>query len=470
MTRTIPHRSARLCCLGLLVGCSVLAGNAWSQALSFPEAWQRLRENSDRLAAAQAAVDHKRLQRDGLQGLGGPVLSVTGASYLYAASLNVNLDPVNQAITQTTQSLPAPLKSVPINVSPVPSHYTYTRRDSDTSASLSAIWPLYVGGAADSMRGLVQAQADEAQADADRTTHELSTLLAQRYFGAQLAARAARLRATARDNVARHDSTAERLLAAGLISRVERLQAQSAYEDAKRNALKAQDDADMAALALARTLKLPGPVQAQSPLFVISQPVEPLSHFTELALQRHPGLGKVAAKKAQAEQMHHSEEALRRPQVFAFGQHQIKQDNPDWVAGVGVRWTLWDAVNRDTLAAASLKQVEQAERTDAQARNDITLLVEKNWRTLENARRQFLGQQTSADLAAEVLRLRSAALREGTGTALELIDAETNQVKVQTERAQAAYEYVMALAQLLESCGLSEEFNTYMARADVRVE
>ena len=74
------------------------------------------------------------------------------------------------------------------------------------------------------------------------------------------------------------------------------------------------------------------------------------------------------------------------------------------------------------------------------------------------------------ELAQEVLRLRTAALREGTGTALELIDAEVNQAKVQTERAQAAYGYVAALAQLLESSGLSEEFSSYIRRADVKVD
>ena len=72
-------------------------------------------------------------------------------------------------------------------------------------------------------------------------------------------------------------------------------------------------------------------------------------------------------------------------------------------------------------------------------------------------------------LAHEVLRLRTSALREGTGTALELIDAEVNQAKVETERAQVAFGYVTALAQLLESCGLSEEFSSYIRRADVKV-
>jgi len=137
---------------------------------------------------------------------------------------------------------------------------------------------------------------------------------------------------------------------------------------------------------------------------------------------------------------------------------------------VGARWTLYDPVDRDKMAAASQQQIAQAEHTDAQARNDIALLVERNWRVLEQARRQFLSMQPGAEVADEVLRLRKAGLREGTSTAVDLMDAEMYVVKVQTERAQAAYDYVVALASLLEGCGLSEEFAAYMARADVKVE
>ena len=70
----------------------------------------------------------------------------------------------------------------------------------------------------------------------------------------------------------------------------------------------------------------------------------------------------------------------------------------------------------------------------------------------------------------EVLRLRISGLKAGTSTTLDLIDAQLNHAKVQTERAQAAHDYVLALAALLESSGLSDEFANYMARADVKVD
>ena len=113
--------------------------------------------------------------------------------------------------------------------------------------------------------------------------------------------------------------------------------------------------------------------------------------------------------------------------------------------------------------------MEQAELTDAQVRSDIALLVEKNWLAVEQSRTQYLSGQAQEDLARELLRLRAAGLKEGTSPALELIDAQLNLAKVQTERAAAANQYVQALAALLESTGQTDDFTRYMARADIQI-
>jgi outer membrane protein TolC len=453
-----------------LAACAPARAQTPAQSMSFEMAWDRVKTGSDQLAAAQAAVDSKSLQSRGVKGLGGPVISLFASAYAYNANLDVNLDPINQRLTQFGQQLPIPVQTLAAQVPPFPSSYTFNRRGTGNTQSISAVWPIYMGGASDAVRGFVAAQGSEARADADKTSHELGTQLVQRYFGAQLAVKAAALRQAALNDIAQHDAASAKMLAVGVISRIERLQAKVAYEDAKRNALKAQDDAELAAVALARTVKSDTPVLPDTPLFVLTQPVEPLPHFLNEALLRHPGLAKVNAKKMQAEALHKGQEALRKPQLFAFGQRELKTGNANWIGGLGLRWTLYDAVDRDALAAASNKQIEQAGRSEIQARSDISLLVEKNWRTLEQLRRQFLATAPGVELARELVRLRTAALREGTGTALELIDAQVNQAKAATERAQVAYEYVSALASLLESCGLSDDFGRYIARADVRVQ
>ncbi len=462
-------------CLALLLGLAshhCAQAQAQAQSLTFEAALDRVKSGSDRLAAARAAVDSKVLQEQGLKGLGGPLVSVNAAAYAYNANLNVNLDPINQQLSQINQHLPIPLQNLPIPlpVPQFPAAYTFNRYDTGTTQSISAVWPIYAGGAGDAVRGFVAAQESEARADADKTRDEVTTQLVQRYFGAQLALKAAALRRAALEDIRQHDAATARMLTAGTVSRLERLQAQASYEEAKRSALKADDDAEMAAIALARTVRADSPVKPETPLFVLTQPVESLPHFLNQAALRHPGLAKVNAKKNQAEQLHKGQEALRKPQVFAFGQRELKTGNADSVGGIAVRWTLFDAVDRNALAAASGKQIEQAERTGIQASSDISLLVEKNWRSVEQMRRQFIATEPGVEVAREVLRLRTSALREGTGTALELMDAEVNHAKVNTERAQVAYEYVMALANLLESCGLSEDFGSYILRADVRLD
>ena len=467
MTSQLTPRAPLLTSVAALC---LLAQPALAAPMDFGTALQHMAASSDRLAASRQAVDSAAWQRRAVESLGGLSVSLTGAAYAYNANLDVDLTPLSQALPGIASQLPPQLGGMVAQLPHLPASYTLNRHKTDVTASVNAVYPLYMGGIDNAARGLADARTREAQADSARVSDELASLLVQRYFGAQLADRAAVMRETALQSIEKHDVAAQKMLDAGVIAKVERLQARSALEDARKNARKARDDADLATTALTRTARAEERVQPTSPLFVNSQPVQPLDYFIDAALARHPGLEKVAAKKAQASQLHAADEALRRPQVFAFGQRQIKSGNADWVAGIAVRWTLWDSIDRKALAASSQAQVEQAERTGAQARSDIALLVEKNWLALEQARRQYFAQQAGVDLSAEVLRLREAGLREGTSTTLDLIDAQLNNAKVQTERAQAAHDYVLALAALLESSGLSEEFANYMARADVKVD
>ncbi len=460
--RALPLAGAAALCL--------LAQAASAAPMDFATALQHMDASSDRLAASYLAVNSAAQQRRAIERLGGPSVSLTGAAYAYNANLNLDLNPLGQALPGMLAQLPPQLGGMVAQLPHLPASYTLNRHRTDATASVNAVWPIYLGGASEAARGLADARTREAQADSTRVNDELATLLVQRYFGAQLANRAATLREAALHSIEQHDAAAQKMMDAGVIAKVERLQARSALEDARKSAQKARDDADLAGTALARAARVEERLEPTSPLFVISQAVEPLPYFIDAALAHHPGLAKVAAKKAQAGQLHAAEEALRRPQVFAFGQRELKSGNADWVAGIAVRWTLWDSIDRNALQASSQAKIDQAERTGAQARSDIALLVEKNWLALEQARRQYFAQQAGVDLSAEVLRLRESGLREGTSTTLDLIDAQLNNAKVLTERAQAAHDYVLALAALLESSGLSDEFANYMARADVKVD
>ena len=92
---------------------------------------------SSKLAAAQAAVQSKALQSEGLRGLGGPIVNLSASAFAYSANLNVDLDPLNQRIVQLEQRLPIPLSKLPIPLPTpqFPAHYTFNRQSTATTAS-----------------------------------------------------------------------------------------------------------------------------------------------------------------------------------------------------------------------------------------------------------------------------------------------------------------------------------------------
>ncbi|WP_369826859.1 TolC family protein [Comamonas sp. 26] len=441
-----------------------------AHSLSFEQARAALLERSDQLAASSKAVDSARLRREGMEGLGGPSVAVIGLGYRYSANVDLDLDPARRALGNGISLLPPQLGGAVAQLPSLPSNYNLQRKDTAASASLAAVWPLYMGGLGNAVRSELDAMTDEAVADAASSADQLQTLLVQRYFTTQLAERAATLRQRALEGVRAHDDAAQRMLKAGVIAQVERLQASAALAEAQQQSRKADDDARLARSALLRTVHANVAVRPSSPLFVSSEALPPLQRFLDSAQSHHPGLSKIAAKRRQAESLHDATEALRKPQVLAFGMREVNTSGkPNWVAGVAVRWALWDSIDRDKLSAAGQRKVEQAELTDAQVRSDIGLLVEKNWLAVEQSRSQYLAGQAQENLARELLRLRQAGLKEGTSTALDLIDAQLNLAKVQTERASVANQYVQALAALLESTGQADEFSRYMARADIQI-
>lgn len=469
MTRT-DHPRRRPIPLMLMSLWTVLVPCVHAEPLAFDDAQRQLLVRSDRLAAARNGVESAELRRDAARNLGGPVVSLSAATYAYNASLNVDLSPLAPTMAGTIAQLPPGLRAPLAALPSLPPSYTTHQHATQTTGAVTGVWPLYTGGAVQASHRLMDERVKEARAEAAQVHDDVDGVLVQRYFGAQLARRAAGLHQAALNNIGQHDAAAQKMMDAGVIARVDRLQASAALEDARRQARKAEDEAELASVALTRTLKASERVQPSNPLFVSSQPVAPLAHFVELARVNHPGLAKVDAKKAQAEQLRAAEEALRRPQVFAFGERQLKAgSHANWVAGIGVRWTLMDAIDRRTMAEATQREVMQAQFLKEQARNDIELVVEKRWMALEQARRAYLALDPSVTLADEVLRLRRAGVTAGTATPLELIDAELNVAKVQTEQARAAYDYVKALAELLDSCGRTEDFSKYMATADIQV-
>ena len=238
--------------------------------------------------------------------------------------------------------------------------------------------------------------------------------------------------------------------------------------EAESEAIKARHDAKLAMTALQRLLRSPQPIKPTTPLFVSSKPLPSLQYFQDLALRNHPGLKKVDAKYAQAQSLSDLSDTGFKPTVSVFGYHELKND-PSWIAGVSASWKLWGGLNKDAQHASSEAKMRQAQLAKIDVSDNILLLVEKNWQSVENARVRFQSLNSNVLLAQELLRYKQLGMKEGVNTALDVTTAQTKYLQARTEQASAANDYVQALAALMESIGTPEAFNEYMAVADIRL-
>ena len=449
-----------------------------SSLLSLEQAQNILLQVSPKIAANQAAIAASEYETDALKTIDHPLVFARVSATAYKLDADIDLSSIKTGIINDVNSSVDNIDP-PINIEDlpdfgelvgdrIPDNYNLKRSGSTTGAGLGVVWPIYTAGRTAALTGASTARTQEAVADSILDTNELYNTLIERYFKAQLAIIAAYLREDAYDTVQQVDHMAQRLFEEGFISRVDRLEAQSALADAKSESVNANNDARLAMMALQRLLRTDYRIKPSTPLFVSSRPLPDVNYFQDLALNNHPGLQKVAAKRAQAQQLHSLSDTGYKPTVMLYGYGQVEKD-PSWVAGISASWKLWGGLDKTATLASSNAKIRQADLSEIEVSDNLLLLVEKNWHDVNNAQSRYQALQSNVDLAAEVLRLRQLGLQEGLNTPIDVVQAQTQSLKARTEQAQAANTYVQSLAALMQSCGTPLAFNAYLNAADIRL-
>lgn len=180
----MTSRFIKLLCPGLL---GAMLGSAQAQTVSFTEAWSRVIQQDDGLAAEQAGVERAEQLREAAKAMYLPKVDV-GASYTHLDQpmeldmLDLNpianhpefgkvLGPVMQALNLSPSDFVTPL----------------TKQNVVTS-SVKMLWPLFTGGRIDAAQDIRQAQVSEAQQLLVLKQQSTFESLSQTYFGVVLAA------------------------------------------------------------------------------------------------------------------------------------------------------------------------------------------------------------------------------------------------------------------------------------------
>ncbi|CAJ1789298.1 hypothetical protein LMBIIBHN_00752 [Aeromonas salmonicida] len=208
----------------------------------------------------------------------------------------------------------------------------------------------------------------------------------------------------------------------------------------------------------------------------INEGMPQLDAFVQETLAVHPGLRLLAAKKEQAQGLIKLEKGKYAPELFLFGNYNLYEDDslaskttPDWLVGVGVSMPLVSRDGRSETVQAAKSAELQVNLLQAKTRQDLELLVEKTWREAAQGLEEYQALSSSQALAEENVLLRDKAFGQGLSTSLDVVDARNQLAGVKTQRAAAAYQYVISLARLLALSGQMNSFNQYQHGQAIKV-
>ncbi|MEB5557495.1 TolC family protein [Vibrio cholerae] len=449
--------------------CSILfMPIAHAAPLSFQEAWDLLQQQNNSLAAQRANVERYAHLKDATQNLNLPSVSV-GANF---TRLDQDVTLSGKQIVDSAGGIdPNLIASLSPSLLPLVTHLgaaksTITERDIFTS-SIRAIWPIFTGGRITAAQDAAAGKEDEAQSQLAMEIQARYEDLAKYYFSVVLAKEVLATRIAVEEGLTQHRDNALKLEQQGQIAHVERLQADASLDKAKVERKKAQKTLDIAQSALTQILGATETVEPSGILF-INTSLPPMHAFIEQTLNTYPGLSLLDAKEKQASSLIKAEQGKYYPEVYLYGDYSLHEDDslasqmkPDWLVGVGVNIPLIENTGRSEQVKAANSAVNQVRYLKAQAKQDLSVLVEKTYLEAEQALEEVTGLNSSLNLAQENLRLRQKAFSQGLSTSVDVVDAELYLASIRTQQSLASFNYLISLNKLLALSSEMSSFSTY---------
>ncbi|PML46576.1 hypothetical protein BCT35_04910 [Vibrio lentus] len=448
----------KLRCLAIA---SILIGTigapSYAAPLSFPEAWQILQENNNSLAAQQANVERYQHLQNSTSSLNLPSITL-GANYTHLDSdVTINGEQFGDSLSGVNPAF-APLLAQLGGITS-----TITEQDI-FSSSIRAIWPIFTGGRITAAQTAAEGKSEEAQSQLLMERQARYEDLSKYYFSVILAEDVVKTRQAVEAGLTQHRDFAIKLEQQGQIARVERLQADASLDKAVVERTKAQNDLKIAQLALTQILGQSQSVEPSEQLF-INKNLPHMDVFVDQTLMTYPGLKILDAKEKQASSLIKAEKGKYYPEVYLYGDYSLYEDDslasemkPDWLVGIGVNVPLLDTSGRSDKVAAAHSAVSQVQFLKSQAKQDLTVLVQKTYLEANQAIEEVQGLNSSLSLAQENLSLRKKAFTQGLSNSLEVVDAELYLASIKTQQSAARFKYLISLNKLL---ALTSEMNAY---------
>lgn len=352
-------------------------------------------------------------------------------------------------------------------------NWNYTIQDQSFGFLMADVeMPIFMGGKIIVANKAAKLKEKEVWAQADQKINSLYSEIVERYYGYQLALQVVSVREQVLAGMEKHLKDIKALEKNGMVANTECMYVQYKYAEAERELMNARMQVETVRSALSSTLGVAEPSVPVTAMFIVDN-LESLQYFQDMASGHNPLIEQVDLKQQLAKQNVNLHRADFMPQIVgmaggSFYTYQVTNVLPRWAVGVGFNFKIFDGLTREYKYSAAKNTLRRVESIKIKADRDIQVLIESLYNRMVSFKNQIVSIESSMSFAEEYLRAKNSAFTAGMCSSTDIVDAELNLAKVRIERMQAAFNFDVALAKLLESSGLSTEFIEYSRRLDSR--
>ncbi|MDR1830844.1 MAG: TolC family protein [Candidatus Fibromonas sp.] len=417
---------------------------------------------SEKLSAANEAVNMAKGKKTEARGKMLPSISLSGGYTRINDDLEIDMNEIRSAMIYLHSSPPTGIGTIPSQMleAGLPSFTKRMQNESFWNATAQAQWTIFAGGRLWS--GYKAATNEEITAEARKNTvqGEVAKETAMRYFNCKLAESVKDVQEQNLQTISQHFENTKKLEEAGQIALAERLRAEVALAEAKRNLEDAKRNAGLAKLALSNSIKSDTNFTLEFSWKKLDAPAEP-QVFTEKILSKNPLLQQIKSEENRALSGLSANRGEWMPAIAAFGMRELYTNDltllqPAWAVGIKAEWNLFSGGTTLGKYQTSKAQARSLNYLQGQAKRDLELLAEKYLREWNSANEKLESLEKTEDLAQESLRAQTKAYAAGMATGLDVIDAQFALSRVALAKYASYYEAYSAIISLQELSGEAE--------------
>jgi outer membrane protein len=363
---------------------------------------------------------------------------------------------------------------------------SYTRNDADLiiafppsdqywQINLTASQVLYAGGGVRSAIRSSKLAREAAILDLQAVINEALLQVRTAFYTVLVAREQIKVQESNLDLLQQQLRTATDRFEAGTVSSFERLRAEVAMANAQVPLITARNDYRLAIESLRQVLGFT--TQAREALDRVPElvgtldftPVQfELASAFEAARANRPDLERLARLAEASEAAVTTARSAYYPSVSAFGGWAVRKgmtnsfgdSDHGWLVGVQSQWAIFDGRATAGRVAQARSVLELTRLSAAEARLAVDVEVRRAFSEWQQATELADASQRVVEQATEAVRLANARYSAGTGTQLDVLQAQVELTTARTNQIQAFYRYNVAVASLRKAIGQADDFVT----------